>query len=304
MPLIKGTSQKSFVKNLKTEMHHGHPQKQALAIAYSMKRKAEASRHKAHGGVMGAMPESHAMADGGQMDSCPNCGYAHGGSVKGVHQSDMEVERPDTMSKYGHSEKRWAGESEAGSAARLYQEGMGDSYKDKAMQKHGEVIAGIMGIKPKLKGLAHGGLTGEGDEGDPQGFHDEEDASGYHMEPENHVEHNEMAMHEDDKDLNQHMPHDEEDPEDDMVGRIMHKRSKSFEGEARLAHGGEAEEPFEYEFEQPNDFEVEPEGDEYHYSGANSGDEIGDEREDDDREDIVSRIMRSRKKRDRMPSPA
>ena len=49
MPLIKGKSQKSFVKNLKTEMEHGKPQKQALAIAYSVMRKAK--HHKmAEGG--------------------------------------------------------------------------------------------------------------------------------------------------------------------------------------------------------------------------------------------------------------
>src|ERR1700676_1412181 len=48
MPLIKGKSPVSFGKNVRTEMNAGKPQKQALAIAYSMKRKAE--RHKAHGG--------------------------------------------------------------------------------------------------------------------------------------------------------------------------------------------------------------------------------------------------------------
>lgn len=40
------------------------------------------------------------------------------------------------------------------------------------------------------------------------------------------------------------------------------------------------------------------------YTGENSGDEIGNEQEDMDRKDIISRIMKSRSKKDRMPRPA
>ncbi len=39
------------------------------------------------------------------------------------------------------------------------------------------------------------------------------------------------------------------------------------------------------------------------YTGENSGDEIGNEQEDDDRKDVVSQIMKSRKKKDRLPNP-
>lgn len=49
MPLIKGKSPQAFSQNVKKEMQSGKPQKQALAIAYSMKRKA----HKmAKGGMV------------------------------------------------------------------------------------------------------------------------------------------------------------------------------------------------------------------------------------------------------------
>src|ERR1700722_17775697 len=41
MPLEKGKSKKAFSKNIKTEMDAGKPQKQAVAIAYSEKRKAQ-----------------------------------------------------------------------------------------------------------------------------------------------------------------------------------------------------------------------------------------------------------------------
>ncbi|CAB5225669.1 hypothetical protein UFOVP745_51 [uncultured Caudovirales phage] len=40
MPLIKGYSPKSFSKNIRTEMRSGKPQKQAIAIAYSVQKEA------------------------------------------------------------------------------------------------------------------------------------------------------------------------------------------------------------------------------------------------------------------------
>lgn len=41
MPLVKSKSKKAFVKNLKTEIKAGKQKKQALAIAYSIKRKGK-----------------------------------------------------------------------------------------------------------------------------------------------------------------------------------------------------------------------------------------------------------------------
>ena len=40
MPLVKSASPAAFRKNVKTEMAHGKPQKQAVAIAYSTQRAA------------------------------------------------------------------------------------------------------------------------------------------------------------------------------------------------------------------------------------------------------------------------
>jgi hypothetical protein len=72
MPLMKSGSKKAFGKNMKAEMDAGKPQKQALAIAYSIKRKNQ-------------------KAAGGMVD-----GYAKGGEVAGTHHSKatMMMKKP------------------------------------------------------------------------------------------------------------------------------------------------------------------------------------------------------------------
>jgi hypothetical protein len=89
----------------------------------------------------------------------------------------------------------------------------------------------------------------------------------------------------------------------DMVTRIMHKRYPE-----HFAEGGEVKDEEPTAGFESNDFDEldrdPPETAEADDTGANSGDEIGDEQEDDDRKDIVSRIMKSRAKKDRNPSPA
>ena len=44
MPLVKSTSKKAMSENIRREMHAGKPQKQAVAIAYSVKRAASKKR--------------------------------------------------------------------------------------------------------------------------------------------------------------------------------------------------------------------------------------------------------------------
>lgn len=63
MPLMKGKSPKAFSSNVKAEMDAGKPQKQALAIAYSVKR-SMAKKKMAHGGMT-------SYQDGGDVEASP-----------------------------------------------------------------------------------------------------------------------------------------------------------------------------------------------------------------------------------------
>jgi hypothetical protein len=49
MPLVKSSSKNAFRKNIKAEMASGKPQKQAVAIAYDVKRKAAAKKGRSCG---------------------------------------------------------------------------------------------------------------------------------------------------------------------------------------------------------------------------------------------------------------
>ena len=57
MPLIKSKSEKAFKKNISTEIRSGRPMKQAVAIAYSVKRDAK----KADGGVVSSLKKQAFM---------------------------------------------------------------------------------------------------------------------------------------------------------------------------------------------------------------------------------------------------
>lgn len=46
MPLVKSASKAAFRKNISAEVRRGKPVKQAVAIAYSVKRKAAAKKGK------------------------------------------------------------------------------------------------------------------------------------------------------------------------------------------------------------------------------------------------------------------
>lgn len=280
MPLIKGKSDKAFKKNIKTEYEEGKPLKQSLAIAYAMKRKA---KKMAGGGPV--LPGAQSAQDSLRKAFK----FAKGGDVKGVHTSDMEMEHPKNK-----MEKYWAGESQAGAGIRNAD--LNDSNMQKAYSKHGKVIAELKSMKkPDIKGLAFGG----------------ELESGYHDMPEEHELMNHAAMTEDDKDLNQHMVDMQASTdmsEQDLVDRIMMKRSMDLSGDSRnYSEGGRVanETPITAGF-KPNEFDdlvLRDDLESTYGDDDNAGDMLGNEQQDEDRKDIVARIMASRRKKDRLPNP-
>ncbi len=132
MPLIHSKKPSAFSKNVSSEMHAGKPQKQALAIAYSVKRHAE---HKADGGMCGAC--------GGP------CKMAKGGKVEGVNVES-------TLTNHGQSEAGREAE-----LAKRYEDSDPDwskKHKENAKDLHHKTIIENRALpKPRLKGLAHGG---------------------------------------------------------------------------------------------------------------------------------------------------
>ncbi len=83
--------------------------------------------------------------------------------------------------------------------------------------------------------------------------------------------------------------------DDELVMRIMKKR---------YAMGGEVDKPIVDEMPaEYNEMAIEP-AEEFSETGANSGDEDGDEAHDKDDEETIAGIMKSRKKKDKMPRPA
>ena len=116
------------------------------------------------------------------------------------------------------------------------------------------------------------------------GFIAEEKASGYEDMPEEH-DHMNMAA---------------EDEDEAMINKIMAQRySKGGRVANDVGMGASAD-------LKDNQFDdlVLRDDLESSYTGANSGDEIGDDQEDMDRRDMVSMIMKSRRKKDRLPRPA
>lgn len=117
---------------------------------------------------------------------------------------------------------------------------------------------------------------------------DDEMESGYESEPEEHDESNEEAK-----------------SDDSIVDRIMSKRQMyaeggvvADEGEDELSHMADSAD---------NDFDYLATGDlddSSSNSGSSDGDELGNHQEEEDRKDIVARIMRQRSMKQHNPKPA
>lgn len=359
MPLIHGKGQKAFEKNIKTEMEHGKPQKQALAIAYSVKRKAQ---HKAKGGevhhIHKKMPTveikphpaelaelspeqvAHARKRFAEKPSHTerepdlqadyHIGYkgkkmAHGGDVKGVHSEEKAHHYYD---KAGHKE---GGVSVAGSLARQakhpksYEEYAGG---ESAKQIHREKLQEMRSMKkPQL--MAHGGEMHEEmhsphlpakEEHLAKVFHEEE-MDGMAAHEHYKAKHNMAAEHEDARKLGQHGAmeigpedhyaygglgehheahelhgveegHQDENHEEDLVGKILRKRQHMYSKGGMVANEMHREfanrQPAEYDYLAKYDDMAD-----HHSAGNLHGSKLNQEPVHEEH-DIVSRILRKR----------
>lgn len=99
MPLFKGKSQKSFKKNVETEMDEGKPQKQSLAIAFSMQRRGK--KKMAYGGEVDLRDEKKSgiddASDPREMD------MMDGSSTKGKEELDLRKEKMTDIDDAGDS---------------------------------------------------------------------------------------------------------------------------------------------------------------------------------------------------------
>jgi len=110
--------------------------------------------------------------------------------------------------------------------------------------------------------------------------------------------------------LNQHGASDEGAGDMDsihpLIKKIMMSRAKGYSEGGKVAnedHGPMDSRLAGFKQNEFDDLALRDDLEES-YTGKNSGDELGDAQEDSDRRDIVSRIMKSRAKKDRMPRPA
>lgn len=213
--------------------------------------------------------EGLGMAEGGNANYSGNPGHSRE-NIKGVHQDKASG----------------GGMSSAGAQVRsMHRKSMGEgvlasheALKSNAVSAHEKVLSEMQSMKkPNL--MAEGGDV---------------------------MDEHEMEM------LNQMGDKDEGAGDMDsihpMIQKIMMSRMKGYSEGGKIAneHSGESTDEPTFAKESGNEFDDLALDDdlEEHYTGANSGDELGDEQEDHDRHDIVMRVLKSRAKKDRMPRPA
>lgn len=151
---------------METEMDAGKPQKQSLAIAYAMKKKSMSHEPKmAEGGFIGShqsptkghtihinvhpqgnVPEPGDYAQGGSVEEGP--AEKANKHIQGIHRISPAYKRPgEDHNKYG---KVSYGESER------------FANKDWEKDRHNQVIEESRSMpKPNLEGLAEGGMAGD-----------------------------------------------------------------------------------------------------------------------------------------------
>lgn len=245
-------------------MHAGKSQPQSLAIAYSVKRKAN----------------KHKMAEGGDVEDDRYFEQQERDAAK-AHRDDLPMRR-DPMS-HEEREEHMRGLDRV---SRVLEKMYGKKFAEGG---------GIIDTSRNPESLSERGIhhTTSTEGRSPVGnslrnkYRDHADAIQEAKEGHKQIL-SELR----------HMPIVPEYSEGGVVDRVMKKRYS--EG-GRVANTDELTADFD-----PMEFDYLHLRDDLEFSetGDNSGDFLGDEQEDEDRRDIVSRVMRSRAKQDRMPNPA
>ena len=161
---MKRKSQKAFEHNIKTEMEHGKPQKQAIAIAYSVKRRPA---KKASGGAVESGSSTMNMAEGGTVRKesvAVKAGTSLNRAAKeGGHKFSETKRMYNEKGVHPRFSDYSPGMSEAGADTRTIKSQrsqFGDSAPElhkSRKEEHKRVIEEGRKIKPKLQGLAEGG---------------------------------------------------------------------------------------------------------------------------------------------------
>lgn len=282
-----------------------------MSIAYAMKKKKMAEGGKVKPSPTPSPPPVNKVDADKALMFRKSFGSAmsHGGKVKGVHKSSMDVERPNNK-----KEKSYAGESEAGMYTRSKDIRRNEDDAEAHKSKHYEVLGEMKSMPhPKLKGLAEGGpVPSCSNCGYSEGGAVEEDNRklNQHGEIEEGEQGGGQGFHSESYMGRVNDPHDEYqpvEPGEDMVGRIMKQRQMSYSEGGKVANSDHGVDDSKLADFSPNEFDDLTLRDDLssdYGDDDNSGDALGNSQEDKDRSDIVARIMSSRKKKDRMPNPA
>lgn len=222
------------------------------------------------------------MAKGGQ--ACSDCAagncMAHGGKVdheKGVHKTLESLDEPGTSGAGFRNNQAKFRRGMAEQFGRKGYDDMADEHSEAAKSMHKEKLS-------ELKSMKKPNLYADGGEVEPpKPPVDPERAKKAEESMRKAFGYSDGGEADDDSGFS-----------DDMVGRIMkHRFSK---GEEEPVADFESND-FDYLDQIGGDHEAD-------YDEENSGDDIGNEAEDDDQHDVVKRIMKSRSKKDKMPRPA
>lgn len=262
----------------------------SLAIKYNMAKKAKGGQMCEHGKHMCEMCHGGKMADGGE--------------VKGVHKPIHEGSGiSETASHRGNANYH----AKIGNAAKSGHHSL------QAQEKHRDVQHEMNEMKSHdRKYMADGGMAKPKSplEAVSRAFHNdfplaEPKAEGSTPsptpKPKHESEHYEELNNYAEGGEVEEMPPLNDDEDLDMIGHIMKMRAHKYSKGGQVAN---ATPPIaDGESAEYDDLVLRDDLEE-HYTGANSGDELGDAEHDEENHDTVSQVMKSRKKKDKMPRPA